>query len=132
MYSFRKNHYFRYTLCIIAVAVFLRSFIAPGFMLKASAEDGLDIIFCNGPVSANVSNDGHSEHHHHGDTNKVKQEVHISPICSQWSTSSQLLSNTIIIPFQFNVKITTVFNQYTPGYIQRFAPTSRITRGPPV
>lgn len=74
----------RSPLCVVAVAVFLRSFIAPGFMIKASAEDGLAIIFCDGPVSMVVSQYEHSGHQHHGD-DAAQKEIHISPICGQWS-----------------------------------------------
>lgn len=131
MRYFRQSHHLRSLLSVVLVAVFLRSFIAPGFMLKASTEDGLGIIFCNGPVSMVVLQDEHSGHHRHGDEDAQK-ETHISPICSQWSTSSVLVFNSLIEPLDLDVHRTEFFYHYSPPFLQHFSKTDRITRGPPV
>lgn len=130
MRYFRKRHNLRSLLCMVAVAVFLRSLIAPGFMLKASAEDGLTLVFCDGPVSMVVSHDEHSGHQHHGEGDAQK-EIHISPICSQWSTSSVLVFNSIIEPLGLGVQNTEYSHFYTTLFLQQFSNTNRVTRGPP-
>ena len=131
MCYFRRQQNLRTFLCIIAVAVFLRSFIAPGYMLKASAEDGLGIIFCDGPVSLYIPQDDHSAHHHHGDDSDTQQETHISPICSQWSTSSLLVFNTIVVPVRLDAERTVYSYHYTTPYFQQYSDFTRVIRGPP-
>lgn len=126
----RKSKNPGYLLYIVAVAVFLRSFIAPGYMLKASAEDGLAIIFCDGPVSMYTPQDEHTGHHHHGEGDAQK-ETHISPICSQWSTSSVLVFNSIVEPLGLDKTLSLYINHYTTPYLQQFSDTNRVTRGPP-
>lgn len=103
MNFFRRKQNVIKLIWVISLAVFLRSFIAPGYMISASAEDGLGLIFCDGPVSLNIQQDQssghHAEHQHHGNNDdEVQQEIHISPICSQWSTSSLLVINTLFNP----------------------------------
>ena len=120
----------RILLYVVAIAVFLRSFIAPGYMLKASAEDGLGIIFCDGPVSLYISPDEHTGHHHHGDGDAQK-ETHISPICSQWSTSSVLVFNSIVDPLGLDTAQTVYSVHYTTPYLQQYPDSTRVTRGPP-
>ena len=130
MRYFRQRRNIRSLLCIVAVAVFLRSFIAPGYMLKTSAEDGLSIIFCDGPVSLYSTQDEHEGHHHHGDGDAQK-EIHISPICSQWSTSSVLVFSSIVEPQGLDVQRTEYSYHYTTFFLQQFSDTTRVTRGPP-
>ncbi len=117
---------------IIALAVVLRSFIAPGYMLSTSIEDGLGIVFCDGPVSLNTQQEDHSKHHNHGDDNdEAQQEIYISPICSQWSTSSLLVINTLFVPaFIISTRVKQHTHYQTP-LRQQFFDSTRDIRGPP-
>jgi hypothetical protein len=114
----------------ITLSVFLRSFIAPGYMLSVSADDGLSIIFCNGPAGIHSQNNDHANHHnHHGD--KGTQQNHISPACSFWSTSSLLVVAARIEPAPFIVTGADRYVHYQPLLLPQFFDTSRVTRGPP-
>lgn len=79
------------------VTVFLRSFIAPGFMLSVSPDKGLGIIFCDGPVVVYSQEDTSPHHHHDGDDEASDTVTHISPVCSHWSTSG---ANAITVSFE--------------------------------
>lgn len=124
----------RLILVFIVISVFLRSFIAPGYMLKTTAEDGLGIIFCDGPVTLYVSQDNHTAHtHHDGDNNSdVQNEIHISPICSHWSTSSMLVFNTNIGPIRFDLKYSAFNNNYITPIYREYSDNTYTIRGPPV
>jgi len=118
------------TFCwLIALAVVLRSFIAPGYMLSVSADDGLGIIFCNGPGGIYAQHDVHAHHHHDG--GGTQHQNHISPTCSFWSTSSLfvvtphfepalIVSTRVEQPVQFQTLL-----------LQQFFDTTRFIRGPP-
>ncbi len=79
------------------VTVFLRSFIAPGFMLSVSPDKGLGIIFCDGPVAVYSQEDTSPHHHHDGGDEASDTVTHISPVCSHWSTSG---ANAITVSFE--------------------------------
>ncbi|NIW48711.1 MAG: hypothetical protein GWN30_29310 [Gammaproteobacteria bacterium] len=79
------------------VTVFLRSFIAPGFMLSVSPDKGLGIIFCDGPVAVYSQEDTSPHHHHDGGHEASDSVTHISPICSHWLTSG---ANAIMVSFE--------------------------------
>lgn len=130
MHFFRRRKNLKLLPWLLACAVLLRSFIAPGYMLSASAEDGLGIIFCDGPASL-VSESEHSGHHHH-DGGENQAGVHISPICSKWSTSSLLL-----VPYTDIVPVFALYSSLreTPdqqsAIPRQFPFSKRIIRGPP-
>lgn len=117
---------------LLAAAVLLRSFIAPGYMLAASAGTGFAIIFCDGPVSINSKNDEHAAHHHYSDDgDQVRSEIHVSPVCSDWSTSGLLVFNAIFEPVLFDAKPAETGPDYdTPPFPQR-PDNTRTIRGPP-
>lgn len=130
MYLFRRKNSLRYFPWLLAVAVLLRSFIAPGYMLTISSKEGLGIIFCDGPVSLEHGHDGHAANHHGGD-DATQDEVHLSPICSQWSTSSLLVFTAIFEPELFDV----IRAEFDPGYntphFQQYSCNNYVIRGPP-
>ena len=132
MHYFRRKKSLSRFIWVIALAVVLRSFIAPGYMLSASATDGLSIIFCNGPVSLDVNSDDHAAHHHDGNSDEIQQQVHISPTCGHWSTSSMLVFNT----FQAQLldgAITGIYEYtYKPLLLKRNSVNTRVIRGPPL
>lgn len=131
MQYFRRRKTLRILPWLLACAVVLRSFIAPGYMLSASAEDGLGIIFCDGLVSL-VSQTEHSGHHNHHDGGEARTEVHISPICSKWSTSSLLLvPDTDIVPIFTRFSSLRETPEHQPAVPRQFPASKRITRGPP-
>lgn len=71
---------------LLIVALVLRTFIAPGYMLAFSPAGGLGIIFCDGPVSLALDPaDKHSHHGHHDDGEAAG--FSITSTCSYWSTS---------------------------------------------
>ena len=76
---------------LIAAAVLLRSFIAPGYMLAVTGGD-LHLAFCYGPVAAAQASQDHGEGHQHHASDAAGDEttVYVSPSCSFWSTSSLL------------------------------------------
>jgi hypothetical protein len=130
MYLFRRKKSLGFFPWLLAVAVLLRSFIAPGYMLAVSSEEGLGIIFCDGPVSLERGHDDHAVNHH-GDEDATQDEVHISPICSQWTTSSLLVFTAIFEPGLFDAiraEINTLYN--TPHY-QQYSCNNCVIRGPP-
>lgn len=132
MKYFRRQQRSRFFLCIIATAILLRSFIAPGYMLRTSAEEGFGIIFCDGPVTVNIKQNDHTPHQHHGDDTDVNEEVHISPVCSQWSTSSQLVFHSELEPVHPVTAGSGYFNHYKLTPYRKFSDPARIIRGPPV
>jgi hypothetical protein len=75
---------------ILVTMILLRSLIATGFMLAVS-DGSLELITCNGPVSfVSVASDSKHEHHNSSEHSE-KSQLHISPSCSDWSTSSLLV-----------------------------------------
>lgn len=89
----RLNYHVTLTRFIIAI-VFLRSLIATGCMLSVSGVS-LEIIICDGPVSFKPTiSEGSGHEHHHLQEHSEKSQLHISPICSDWSTSSLQVFNT--------------------------------------
>ena len=130
MKFFRFQKKSRLFLCIIAVTVFLRSFIAPGYMIRASA-DSFGIVFCDGPVSVNVQQQDHPAHQHHGGDKKVNDEIHISPVCSQWSTSSQIVFDSLVAVVQAAPGDSVYNNHYTPDPFRKYSAPVRFIRGPP-
>lgn len=129
MRFFRRHKNLRTHIALIGLAVVLRSFIAPGFMLSISADGGLGLAFCDGPVIMYQANDAH-DHQHHGEDD-TEAESHISTSCSFWSTSSVLVFNSVLEAER--VIVSRHQNQifYQSSNLQKFISNSRITRGPP-
>ena len=118
---------------VISLTVILRSFIAPGYMLSASIDDGLELIFCDGPVSLTSTDDDHSSHHrHHNIDDGIEQEIHISPVCSHWSTSSVLVLNTLFEPtFVFIIRHDEQ-TRYQSNLVTQTSDNTNDIRGPPL
>ncbi len=77
---------------ILVTMIFLRSLIATGFMLAVSG-GSLGLIVCDGPVSfVSIASEKSGHEHHHSSDHAEKSQLHISPSCSDWSTSSLLVS----------------------------------------
>lgn len=130
MYLFHRKKSLRFFPWLLAVAVLLRSFIAPGYMLAISSDEGLGIIFCDGLVSIDR---GHADHaaNHHGGNDVTQDEVHISPICSQWSTSSLLVFTAIFEPVLFDVIRAEIDLGYNTPHFQQYSCNNCVIRGPP-
>lgn len=130
MHFFRCHKNLRVYLILIGLAVVLRSFIAPGYMLSISADGSLGLAFCDGPVAMYQADNSHEYHDYHGDDGAA--ESHISTTCSFWSTSSVLVFNSVLVAEP--VIVIRHQNQifYQTSNLQRFIANSRITRGPPV
>ena len=113
---------------LLISALVLRSLIAPGFMLSVSAADGLGIIFCDGPVLQTAD----TAHHQHHDNGVDSQDTTvISPVCSQWSTSSVLVFNSGIDLLPTELPGTTIEDRYRPPAIPVTYTNQRIIRAPP-
>ncbi len=130
MSFFRRHKNLRIHLYLIGLAVVLRSMIAPGYMLSISADGGLGLAFCDGPVAMYQADDAHSHHNHGADDES--SESHISTTCSFWSTSSLLVFNTMlevepVIAIRHQDQIV-----YQAPNLQEFFASSRGIRGPPV
>ena len=105
MNFFRRKHNSIKLVWTIALAVVLRSLIAPGFMLDTKSTDGglPSIILCEGPAGINaipglVQIDNH--HHHSGDHDEQHQHDqndHSFLGCSLWSATSY--SNVATLSF---------------------------------
>ena len=129
MYSQKINCRKTLTRLIVSM-LYLRSLIATGFMLAVSG-NGLEIIVCDGPVSirpAISEHSGHENHHSTGHTENSK--LHISPTCSDWSTSSLLVFNSL---FELSI-----FDRYTnesilfePIYVDESIDSINQIRAPP-
>ena len=130
MRFFRCHKNLRIHLVLIGLSVVLRSFIAPGYMLSISADGGLGLAFCDGPVAMYQANDSHNHHDHHGDSGAA--ESHISTSCSFWSTSSVLVFNSVLEAEP--VIVTRHQNQfpYQTQNQKHFIVNFRVIRGPPV
>jgi hypothetical protein len=130
MHFFRRHKNLEIHLTLIALAVVMRSFIAPGYMLSISVDGGLGLAFCDGPVVMYQANDSHAHHNHDG--NDGEAESHISTSCSFWSTSSVLVFNSVLEAEP--VIVTRHQNQiaYQAPNLYVFIVNSRIIRGPPV
>ena len=131
MQIFRRGRYLTICTRLLAAAIVLRSFIAPGFMLSVSADDGLGIVFCNGPAGIHAPDNGHSGHHHHDNTGKTGEQTHVTPMCSHWSASSLFVAVAFFAPSPdapLPVKTNAVY-QSVP--LQKFPDSSRVIRGPP-
>ena len=116
---------------LIALAVILRSFIAPGFMLGVSADGGLSIMFCNGPAGVHAQYDGHGGHSHHHDDQGAGNSGHVTPACTHWSTSGSFVVAVLTVP---------LFSAFSPDQEKPSTPptvvpshldSARVTRGPP-
>ena len=116
---------------LLAAAVLLRSFVAPGYMLTVSAETGPGIIFCNGPVFLNAHHDQHPSHHHAAGDGKARDDIHISPVCSDWSTSGLLVISAVFETVLFDAARTASGPEYTPPLFHLFSETTRAIRAPP-
>jgi len=130
MRFFRRHKNLSIHLYLIGLAVVLRSFIAPGYMLSISADGGLGLAFCDGPVAMYQVEDAHSHHNH--DVDDESSESHISTSCSFWSTSSLLVFNTVleiepVIAIRHQDQ--TVYQSLN---LHTIIANSRVIRGPPV
>ena len=130
MHIFRRSQHLTLAARLLAAAVVLRSLIAPGFMLSVSVDDGLGIVFCNGPAAIHAPDNGHSGHHH-DNTGKTGDQAHITPMCGHWSSSSLFVAVAFFVPSleaPLPVKTNAV---YQSAPLQKFLDSSRVTRGPP-
>lgn len=116
----------------IALAIFLRSLIAPGYMLDPVSSDnaGLNIIVCHGLASiyAPPSSGGHK--HHHGEHNGQEQH-YATPSCGFWTTSGLFIVSSQFQPASFFINKATIITEQrllTDSYF--FANTYPI-RAPP-
>ena len=130
MRFFRRHKDLRTHLILIALAVVLRSFIAPGYMLSISPEGGLGLAFCDGPVAMYQADHAH-DHHDHGDDDGAA-ESHISTSCSFWSTSSLMVINSVLVPDLVVASTQPEQTVYRAPNLQTFISNSRVIRGPPV
>ena len=100
-------------------------------MLSISADGGLGLAFCDGPVAVYQVDKSHDHHDGHdgGDEAAVS---HISTGCSFWSTSSVIVFNSVL-----QVEPVVVTGQqdkipYQTPNLGNFIVNSRVIRGPPV
>jgi hypothetical protein len=129
MRFFRRHKNLRIHLYLIGLGVVLRSLIAPGYMLSISADGGLGLAFCDGPVAMYQASDAHDHHNHDGSDNDA--ESHISTSCSFWSTSSVVVFNSVLDAEPVIVTRHQDQISYQATNLQHFIPNSRLTRGPP-
>ncbi len=130
MHFFRRHKNLRIYLALIALAVVLRSFIAPGYMLSISADGGLGLAFCDGPVAMYQAHESHAHHDHDGDDSEA--ESHISTSCSFWSASSLQIFNSVLEaePVTVSRHQNKIF--YRTPILQSYIVNFRVIRGPPV
>ena len=114
---------------LLVSALLLRSLIAPGFMLSLSAGGGLGIIFCDGPVTLSEKA-GH--HQHHDADLQTGDTILVSPICSQWSSSSVLAISTGLDLPGLELPHTGIEDRYLPPAIPATYYQKQIIRAPPV
>ncbi len=131
MRFFRRHKNLRTHLYLIGLAVVLRSFIAPSYMLSIGGDGGgLGLAFCDGPVAMYQSSYLYDHHNHDGSEGEA--ESHISTSCSFWSTSSVLVFNSAleaetVIVSRYQKQIS-----YQSPNLHKFIGNSRVIRGPPV
>ena len=106
-----RNRFSRIFPWLLISALLLRSLIAPGFMLSVTASDGLGIIFCNGPVQQSPDE---VHYQHYGNGMDTQDTTVISPVCSQWSTSSVLVFNSGVDLLAAEYPGTIVEDHYRP------------------
>ncbi len=126
----RKIHKHNSLSWLLGALILLRAMIVPGYMVSASGQDGLQIIFCDGPVSISSTQEHHhSQHMGHHDKGK---SVHISPTCSDWSTSGLLLVDGFYqLPVTIFDKSFSVPDYRNPEF-QQTSLHNRAIRAPPV
>jgi hypothetical protein len=129
---FRRPQSLKSCLWLIVVTVFLRSFIAPGFMLSVSPDKGLGIIFCDGPVAVYSQEDTSPHHHHDGDDGASDTVIHISPVCSHWSTSGANAVTVSFEAFQFNTQFQDEVTSQDSLLTRYSVFTNRTIRAPPI
>lgn len=130
MQIFRCSQHLTLAARLLVAAIVLRSLIAPGFMLSVSADDGLNIVFCNGPVAVHAPDNGHSGHHH-ADTGETGKQAHVTPMCGHWSSSSHYVVTAFFAP-SMDVPLPAKANtKYQSAPVQKFLDSPRVTRGPP-
>ncbi len=127
MRFFRHRKNLRTFLYLICLAVVLRSFIAPGYMLSIGANGDPGLAFCGGPVNMYQTGDLHD--HHNEDVGTA--ESHISISCSFWSTSSVMVFNSAL-----EVELVIVADDqkqifYQSSNLHKFIINSHVIRGPP-
>lgn len=134
MRYFRRKRYLDKYTWIITLALVLRSFIAPGFMLDTSSGNRPAITICNGPAGLFAPVGSYTEHsaHHHVTDGKNAHHNHITPTCCNWSTSSMLVFDFFVEEIPVNANRTDNFPYYlTPLFLEYIDP-ARFTRGPPL
>lgn len=131
MHFSRRHENLRIHLYLIGLAVVLRSFIAPGYMLSISTDDGLGLALCDGPVAVYQADKSHDHHDGHdgGDETAVS---HISTGCSFWSTSSLLVLNAALEAEPAIISRYQHQTTYQSPNLHTFFVNSRVIRGPPV
>lgn len=120
---------------LLVSVIMVRSLIAVGFMLSVSGH-GLELVFCDGPVSFKpVNNDiskrhVHGEHDHHSMGQAGDSQLYISPSCSDWSTSSLLVINNSI-EFITPHQVTELISPVTLNFIDQSVSSINLIRAPP-
>jgi len=99
-------------------------------MLSVGEEDGLSIIFCNGPVDLSPMQ-GDEAHHHHGDIESDSPILFISPICSDWSTSSTLALYLPLETLNPHIERGQETNPYNAPKLTQIATPNQLIRAPP-
>lgn len=131
MHFFRRHINLRIHLYLIGLAVVLRSFIAPCYMLSISADGGLGLAFCDGPVAVYQVDKSHDHHDGH-DGSDGAAESHISTGCSFWSTSSLLVLNTALEAEPVIVSRYQDQTTYQSLNLHTIIANASVIRGPPV
>ena len=128
-YFCRKQDMNKYA-WIIILALVLRSFVAPGFMLDTSSGSGLAIIFCNGPAGLYVPASDYTEHraHHHSPGDGSGHQNHITPACSDWSTSGMLVFDSYVDVYSLDTGHTVNIQQYATPLFLEFVDSNRSIR----
>jgi len=115
---------------LIVAMVFLRSLVASGFMLAISGS-GLELIVCDGPVSFKPAVSEYSGHeHHHSSEHTENSQLHISPTCSDWSTSSLQVFNAFFELSLFDQHVSETI-QFNTIYIDGSHDSINHIRAPP-
>ena len=133
MHSFCRKQDLNLFAWIIVLALLLRSFVAPGFMLDTSSGTGLAIIFCNGPAGQYAPVSDYTNHHanHHGPDSGTRHHNHITPTCSHWSTSSMLVFDSCAEIKPLDTVLTDNVPQYVTALFIESVDSGQYTRGPP-
>ncbi len=131
MHFFRRSKNLSFFPWLLALALVLRSFIAPGFMLSVGDDEGIRIIFCDGPVVVNVDQHDSHAHHHAGHVSQGDSSLHISPVCTDWSTSGAFAISISIETFRFDTSHQQEEHSYYTSFFQYAVLHDHFIRSPP-